>query len=87
MRKQSSGSQRTAKIAITIDANLLKELDNFVGIKYKNRSHAIQQAVKDSIMRLNHSRLAEECDKLNITAEQTLADEGIQKDIDEWPEY
>ena len=78
----------TAKIAITIDAELLDELDHLVADrKFKNRSQAIQTAVKATVERLAHRRLAQECAKLDPLFEQELADEGLQEDAAEWPKY
>ena len=77
-----------SKIAITIDDNLLKQLDLMVTNKlYPNRSKAIQDAVADKLKRLERSRLAQECAKLDPNYEQSLAEEGFSMEIDEWPEY
>ena len=77
-----------SKIAITIDDNLLKQLDLMVTNKlYPNRSKAIQDAVADKLKRLERSRLAQECAKLDPNYEQSLAEEGFSMEVDEWPEY
>ncbi|MBW2622744.1 MAG: ribbon-helix-helix protein, CopG family [Deltaproteobacteria bacterium] len=77
-----------SKIAITIDANLLKKLDLMVksGV-FPNRSKAIQEAVADKLHRLKRARLAQECTKLNPDNEQNMAEEGFSTEINEWPEY
>jgi hypothetical protein len=31
--------------------------------------------------------LAQECAKLNTLEEQSLADEGLESDVETWPEY
>lgn len=54
---------------------------------YPNRSKAIQEAVADKLKRLERSRLAQECAKLDPNYEQSLAEEGFSMEIDEWPEY
>jgi|GEM_PF-5464320 len=36
---------------------------------------------------VNLNRLAEECKKSDPAFEQTLAEEGIAKDFELWPEY
>ena len=78
----------TAKVAFTIDEQVLKKLDDLVGKRaFANRSQAIQQAVKEKIDRLEHTRLAEECAKMDKHFEQNMADEGIAGDMEEWPEY
>jgi len=77
-----------SKIAITIDDNLLKQLDLMVINKvYPNRSKAIQAAVADKLKRLERTRLAQECAKLDPKYEQNIAEEGFSREIDEWPEY
>jgi metal-responsive CopG/Arc/MetJ family transcriptional regulator len=77
-----------SKIAITIDDNLLKQLDSMVTNKvYPNRSKAIQDAVADKLRRLERTRLAQECAKLDPQYEQNIAEEGFSMEIDEWPEY
>lgn len=65
-----------SKIAISLDSGLLGRLDAFIQKKhFKNRSQAIQSAVEEAVDRLEHSRLAEECEKLDPVYEQHLADE------------
>ena len=78
----------TSKIAITIDDKLVKQLDNLVNSQvFPNRSKAIQKAVEEKLMRMEKSRLARECAKLDPKYEQTLAEEGFSKELEEWPEY
>lgn len=38
-------------------------------------------------MRLEKSRLAQECAKLDPKFEQFLAEEGFSSESEEWPEY
>lgn len=79
---------KAAKIAISIDSDLLERLDYFVDKKrFKTRSHAIQFAVNDALQHLEHRRLAQECAKLDPKHEQQLADEGLDEDYKEWPEF
>ncbi len=78
----------TAKIAITIEEELLKKLDRLVVSNvFSNRSKAIQEAVQEKLSRVNRSRLARECAKLDPQVEQALAEEGIAQDLGEWPKY
>ena len=76
-----------AKIAITVDARMLEEIDRLVteGV-FPNRSNAIEDAVQERITRLHRSRLARECAKLDRAEEQALADDGYAGES-EWPEY
>jgi metal-responsive CopG/Arc/MetJ family transcriptional regulator len=77
-----------SKIAITIDDNLLKQLDLMVKSKvYPNRSKAIQEAVADKLKRFERIRLAQECAKIDPEYEQNIAEERFSMETDEWPEY
>ena len=77
-----------SKIAITIDDDTLKQLDILVKAKlFSNRSRAIQEAVKEKLMRLEQRRLAQECAKIDPSFEQSLAEEGFSSELEEWPEY
>ena len=78
----------SSKIAITLNTELLSEVDALVKRRiFPNRSRAIQEAVKEKLARLSHSRLAQECSKLDPEQEQALAEEGLREDLSEWPEY
>jgi len=78
----------TTKIAISIDKKLVRKLDRMVSNRvFPNRSKAIQQAVEEKIIRIDKSRLARECAKLDPTFEKRLADEGLIQDLEKWPEY
>jgi Arc/MetJ-type ribon-helix-helix transcriptional regulator len=78
----------TSKIAITIEQNTLNRLDLLVkSHMFPNRSRAIQEAVAEKIERIEKSRLARECSKLDPKFEQEMAEEGFEMEIHEWPEY
>jgi len=78
----------TAKIAITIEEEMLGKLDRLVSSKvFPNRSKAIQEAIKEKLSRVNRSRLARECAKLDPAVEKAIAEEGFSQEIDQWPEY
>ncbi len=65
----------TTKIAITIDKNLLYRLDSLVkSQRFANRSRAIQEAVAEKLARIERSRLAQECAKLDPKFEQKMAE-------------
>ncbi|HEX5135643.1 MAG TPA: ribbon-helix-helix domain-containing protein [Planctomycetota bacterium] len=77
-----------AKIAITIDRAMVERVDRLVASRaFPSRSEAIQAAVEEKLARLDHTRLAAECAKLDRDAEKALAEEGLGAEIDEWPEY
>ena len=78
----------TVKVAITIQEDLLRQVDSLVSKRvFPNRSKAIQDAVREKLTRLDRGRLARESAKLDPKFEQAMADEGISRDLDEWPEY
>lgn len=79
---------RVAKIAITMEATLLKRVDRLVRrAVYPNRSKAIQEAVAEKLARFEHTRLALECAKLDPKEERDLADIGLCLEESEWPAY
>ena len=47
----------------------------------------VATAVAEKLARLEKSRLAQECAKLDSTFEKALAEEGLSEDLAEWPEY
>ena len=76
------------KVAITIEKNTLDRLDRLVReALFPNRSQAIQRAVEEKLRRLEKSRLARECAKLDPAVENALAEEGLAEDLAAWPEY
>jgi metal-responsive CopG/Arc/MetJ family transcriptional regulator len=79
---------KTVKIAITIDGKVLRRVDDLVAEnRFSSRSRAIQMAVEAQLERIDKSRLARECEKLDLKAEQRLANEGASVDLAGWPEY
>ena len=76
------------KIAITIDRKTLKRVDGLVSRNvFPNRSRAIQEAVAEKLTRMERSRLASECAKLDPKSEKALAEEGLGRELEAWPEY
>jgi len=77
-----------SKIAITLDEGMLDRLDRLVARRvFPNRSRAIQQAVAEKLKKLERTRLARECAKLDPKFEKSLAEEGMGEELSEWPEY
>jgi metal-responsive CopG/Arc/MetJ family transcriptional regulator len=77
-----------AKIAITLDAEFIGELDRLVEENYfQNRSQAIRDAVREKLARMKRSRLSMECAKLDPKFEKAIAEEGLVEDMSQWPEY
>jgi metal-responsive CopG/Arc/MetJ family transcriptional regulator len=78
----------SAKIAITLDERLLDRLDELVTQKqFASRSRAVQDAVREKLARLDRTRLARECAKLDPDFEQELAEQNFDVDAKAWPEY
>jgi metal-responsive CopG/Arc/MetJ family transcriptional regulator len=79
---------KTVKIAVTIDPKLLARLDRLVKEnRFSNRSQAVQEAIRDKLERLDQRRLAQECAKVDPVFEQALAEEGMEQELKQWPEY
>lgn len=78
----------SAKIAITLDVGTLQRLDRLARDRvFPNRRKAIQDAVEEKLQRLERNRLSRECAKLDAAVEKTLAEEGMEGELDQWPEY
>ena len=76
------------KVAVTLDAALLTQLDRLIAAEqFPNRSQAIEAAVAAHLDRLRRTRLARECAKLDPAEERALAEEGLGADAADWPEY
>jgi len=76
------------KVAVTLDTVLLGQVDHLVAKRrFANRSQAIETALAEKLARLNRTRLAEECSRLDPATEKALADEGLTGSLDTWPEY
>jgi hypothetical protein len=54
---------------------------------FPDRSQTMEEVVAVKLARLEKSRLAEECAKLDPNSEKALAEEGLPQDLEEWPEY
>jgi len=73
-----------AKIAITLDAEFIGELDRLVEENYfQNRSQAISDAVREKLTRMKRIRLSVECAKLDPKFEKAIAEEGLAKDVNQ----
>jgi metal-responsive CopG/Arc/MetJ family transcriptional regulator len=76
------------KIAITLDKELVNRLDELVAARqFASRSRAVQEAVREKLDRLDRTRLANECIKLDTRFEQEMAEQGMNADVESWPEY
>ena len=78
----------TTRITISLDQNLVSRLDRLVQQRvFPSRSKAIQAAVADKLARMERSRLAVECAKLDSRLEQAMAEGGMDQVLATWPEY
>jgi metal-responsive CopG/Arc/MetJ family transcriptional regulator len=76
------------KVAVTVDTALLKRVDELVAARrFDSRSGAVETALADTVARMDRTRLARECAKLNPHEEQATAEEGFAGSRDTWPEY
>jgi metal-responsive CopG/Arc/MetJ family transcriptional regulator len=76
------------KVAITIDAEVLRRLDALVKKRrFRSRSRAIQETVQEKLDKLARTRLTRECAKLDPKVEQAIADEDLAGALTEWPDY
>jgi Arc/MetJ-type ribon-helix-helix transcriptional regulator len=72
----------------TLDRELLKKIDR--GVKsgvHRNRSRAIEAAVREKLERHRRQRLSVEARKLSRKEERALAEEGMTGEAATWPEY
>jgi len=77
----------SAKVAISLDPQSLREVDELVGRGvFPSRSKLIQVAVAEKLQRLRRVRLARECAKLKSEEERAAAEEQFAGEV-EWPEY
>lgn len=82
------GLMPKTKIAIAIDPALLGRLDDLVAdARFPSRSQAVEAAVREALERLDRTRLAQECAKLDPAFEKAMAEEGLATDLAEWPDY
>jgi metal-responsive CopG/Arc/MetJ family transcriptional regulator len=76
------------KVAVTLNSELLEELDELVAQRrFPNRSQAIEAAVAEKLGRIARTRLAQEAAKLDADEEKALAEEGLGAELATWPEY
>jgi Arc/MetJ-type ribon-helix-helix transcriptional regulator len=76
------------KVAITLDAGLLGEVDAMVRQRlFASRSAAIEHAVSEKVLRIRGGRLARECARLDAGEERAMAETGLAEDAGQWPPY
>ena len=71
-----------SKVAISLDESTLDRLDRLVRKQvFPKRSQAIEEAVTEKLARLEKSRLAQECAKLDPAFEMALAEVGLFEEL------
>lgn len=76
------------KVADSLDGSSVERLDRLVKkAAFPSRSQAIQEAVEEKLSRLERSRLAKECAKLDPEFEKSMAEERLSEDVTEWSAY
>ncbi len=77
----------TAKVAITLETESVREIDRWVKDgRFPSRSRAIQTALDEMLSRRKKRRLIEELAKLNPKQEQAVAEESLSGEP-AWPRY
>ena len=77
-----------AKLAISLDSNMLKRLDSLVHRHmFPSRSRAIQDALGEKLAKIDKTRLAIECEKFDPKEEKALAEEGMGFEVGQWEKY
>lgn len=88
MTDSHTAGMSVSKVTISIDETLLHRIDRLVKSRaFASRSQAIQEALEEKIARIDRSRLAQECARLDPAEEQAFAEEGLVGDAAQWPEY
>ena len=73
----------TTKVAITLNKKTLDRLDQLVRNRmFPSRSRAIQEVVEEKLDRLDRSRLARDCAKLDPVEEKAMAEECLSEELD-----
>ncbi len=75
-----------AKITIDLNPTLLARLDGLVTEeKFPSRSLAVESAIEEKLERLEQTRLAGECAKIDSAFEKAMSSEGLEDDLAAWP--
>ncbi|MBM2811084.1 MAG: transcriptional regulator, CopG family [Chloroflexi bacterium] len=79
---------RASKVAVTIDQDLLREIDRWVSAgEFPSRSRVVQEGLaRLRTERERHSSLIAELAKLDVAEEQHLAEEWLAGEAD-WPRF
>jgi Arc/MetJ-type ribon-helix-helix transcriptional regulator len=87
-RHTKEAAMSSIKVAITLDSETLRRVDELVSERvFPSRSRAVQVAVAEKLARMEQTRLAEQCARLDPAFEQQLAEEGLGEEMDSWPAW
>jgi Arc/MetJ-type ribon-helix-helix transcriptional regulator len=77
----------TTKVAITLEAETVREIDRWVREgRFPNRSRAIQAALTEMTARFSRRRLMDALAKVDRGVEKAIAEESFSGEVP-WPEY
>jgi Arc/MetJ-type ribon-helix-helix transcriptional regulator len=77
----------TTKVAVTLQADMVKEIDRWVRQgHFANRSRAIQASLAEMMARHKRHRLIQALAKIDPRQERALAEEALTGEA-RWPEY
>ncbi len=81
-------TMRKAKVALSLDAAVVRRVDELVRkAAFTSRSHAVEEALREKLARIDRRRLAEEAAKLDPDQEKRLAEEGAERELESWPAW
>lgn len=80
-------STHTARVTISVPADLLETVEDLVADQGASRSEWIQEAIRERIRALRRTRLERAAQLLDHDEEVALAEEALTSGADGWPEY
>ena len=70
------------KVLLTLEPETVRRIDSLVEQRsFRDRSHAVEAALREKLDRLSVGRLARECAKLDPLEEKAFAEEGLVPDV------
>lgn len=81
-------TMRKAKVALSLDAEVVRRVDELVGkAAFASRSAAVELALREKLERMERRRLSEELQRLDPELEKRMAEEGTEGDLESWPAW
>lgn len=76
------------KVNIFLEDSIARQFDRlFANPMGKDRNEMIATVIEGQVAQARRTRFAEECAKLDISEEQSLAEEGLAEDTATWEAY